>query len=405
MANIDKIILNGTQYDLPSGGSSYTAGEGIDITNDVISADTDNQNEVIASALVELHNDKADRTQLNNYQPKGNYTTTEQVDATVQSYARSETEAISVEKVDAAALNDLDERVTTLEQGGSGGGITGITMNGSSVTVTSGVADLGTVVTDKSDKQDVLVSGTNIKTINNESILGSGNITIGSGSSYTAGEGIDITNSVITNTREQRVLTFEDRTYGVNAAVKIVSPHWAYTENEIEDPASNMVFFNNVPSENANPYVQSNFLDGTLMEFEITSYHEDSSSSFRFEPDSVTGGKMYVYYNGQWEDEEGYGMIYTYDYFAEGQKYRMNQACLNAFIAAMQADCPYDSMDVKVKNYAWSTDKSASAVHSGTAYPLVYETDFTALAARVTALEAALGNISSSLDTINGEVV
>ena len=42
-------------------------------------------------------------------------------------------------------------------------------------------------------KQDTLVSGTNIKTINGESILGSGDITIEGGtSSYTAGEGIDI---------------------------------------------------------------------------------------------------------------------------------------------------------------------------------------------------------------------
>lgn len=47
------------------------------------------------------------------------------------------------------------------------------------------------------DKQDTLVSGTNIKTINNTSILGSGNIDIQGGSSYTAGTGIDITNSVI----------------------------------------------------------------------------------------------------------------------------------------------------------------------------------------------------------------
>ena len=48
------------------------------------------------------------------------------------------------------------------------------------------------------DKQDTLVSGTNIKTINNTSILGSGNIDIqGGGSSYTAGTGIDITNDVI----------------------------------------------------------------------------------------------------------------------------------------------------------------------------------------------------------------
>lgn len=96
------------------------------------------------------------------------------------------------------------------------GTITGITMNGASKG-TSGVVNLGTVITDISGKQDVidsshkldadlvddttstnkfvtasdkstwsgkqdeLVSGVNIKTINNESILGSGNITIQGG--------------------------------------------------------------------------------------------------------------------------------------------------------------------------------------------------------------------------------
>ena len=52
-------------------------------------------------------------------------------------------------------------------------------------------------------KQDILVSGTNIKTINNESILGSGNIVIQGGSgggSYSAGANIDITNNVISVT-------------------------------------------------------------------------------------------------------------------------------------------------------------------------------------------------------------
>jgi hypothetical protein len=66
---------------------------------------------------------------------------------------------------------------------------------------TSGKAsqsDLETVSGQVANKQDTLVSGTNIKTINNESILGSGNIDIqGGGSSYTAGTGIDITNNVI----------------------------------------------------------------------------------------------------------------------------------------------------------------------------------------------------------------
>jgi hypothetical protein len=53
-------------------------------------------------------------------------------------------------------------------------------MNGASIG-TSGVVDLGTVITshqDISGKQDNLVSGTNIKTINNTSLLGSGNIAI-----------------------------------------------------------------------------------------------------------------------------------------------------------------------------------------------------------------------------------
>ena len=37
------------------------------------------------------------------------------------------------------------------------------------------------LTTDLADKQDTLVSGTNIKTINNQSLLGEGNITIGGG--------------------------------------------------------------------------------------------------------------------------------------------------------------------------------------------------------------------------------
>lgn len=63
------------------------------------------------------------------------------------------------------------------------GTITGIKMNGSSKG-TSGVVDLGTVLTEHQNldgKQDKLVSGTNIKTINGTSILGSGDISIGEG--------------------------------------------------------------------------------------------------------------------------------------------------------------------------------------------------------------------------------
>ena len=57
------------------------------------------------------------------------------------------------------------------------GTITSVKMNGSTVS-SSGEADLGTVITDISGKQDALVSGTNIKTINSTSLLGSGDIAV-----------------------------------------------------------------------------------------------------------------------------------------------------------------------------------------------------------------------------------
>lgn len=53
----------------------------------------------------------------------------------------------------------------------------------------TGEVDLGTVITahqDISGKQDKLISGTNIKTINGESVLGSGDITISGGASSSA---------------------------------------------------------------------------------------------------------------------------------------------------------------------------------------------------------------------------
>ena len=66
------------------------------------------------------------------------------------------------------------------------GTVTGVKVNGTTKNPSNGVVDLGTVITshqDISGKQDKLVSGANIKTINGTSILGSGDITISGGSS------------------------------------------------------------------------------------------------------------------------------------------------------------------------------------------------------------------------------
>lgn len=54
-------------------------------------------------------------------------------------------------------------------------------------------------ITNWNAKQNALVSGSTIKTINNTSLLGSGNINVG-GMEYTAGTGINISSGIISNT-------------------------------------------------------------------------------------------------------------------------------------------------------------------------------------------------------------
>lgn len=72
------------------------------------------------------------------------------------------------------------------------------TFNSASQNAQSGVAINGELSTNYQSK---LTSGTNIKTINNESILGEGNITISSGTTYTGGTGISIdANNAINHT-------------------------------------------------------------------------------------------------------------------------------------------------------------------------------------------------------------
>ena len=89
------------------------------------------------------------------------------------------------------------------------GTVTGVKVNGSTKNPSNGVVDLGTVITshqDISGKQDKLVSGTNIKTINGQSIVGSGNITI------SGGGGEQIEEPFVYDTGEQKLIMFENAT-------------------------------------------------------------------------------------------------------------------------------------------------------------------------------------------------
>ena len=96
-------------------------------------------------------------------------------------YTKSETDDLLDEKLDVTAYTptDLSNYYTKSE--------------------TSSSTQISTAL---NAKQNTLVSGTNIKTINNESILGSGNITVqgGGGGSYEAGTNISITDGDTTDT-------------------------------------------------------------------------------------------------------------------------------------------------------------------------------------------------------------
>lgn len=103
------------------------------------------------------------------------------------------------------------------------GTVTGVKINGTTKNPTSGVVDLGTVITAHQDirgKQDKLVSGTNIKTINGTSILGSGDIVIsGGGGSSSGGAGVYLTSFAVEQFCTGLVeLTDEQRDELLNAA-------------------------------------------------------------------------------------------------------------------------------------------------------------------------------------------
>jgi len=82
-------------------------------------------------------------------------------------------------------------------------------------------------------KQNTLVSGTNIKTVNGNTLLGSGDLTIGN--TYTAGTGISIASNVVTNTAPDQTITL---TAGNRISITGTYPNFTigYVEPTINTP-------------------------------------------------------------------------------------------------------------------------------------------------------------------------
>lgn len=120
-------------------------------------------------------------------------------------YTKTETDGLLDTKLDVTAYTptDLSNYYTKSETSGATEISTALESKADTATTYTKTETDNAITAATSTKQDTLVSGTNIKTINGETLLGEGNITIqggGGGSSYTAGDGIDITNDVISVT-------------------------------------------------------------------------------------------------------------------------------------------------------------------------------------------------------------
>lgn len=184
-------------------GAAYSAGTNINIdVNNVISVtgiteqiqdveDHINEvEEVTASALTELKTNKVDTSAMTAY------ATNEHLDEVEEVTASALTE-LKTTKLDSTALTQYytsAQTDTAISNATSGLASTNYVDNAVSGKVDTSAmteyytsAQTDTQITNAvSGKQDTLISGTNIKTINNESILGSGNIVISGGSGGSA---------------------------------------------------------------------------------------------------------------------------------------------------------------------------------------------------------------------------
>ena len=184
MSNIiDKIQLSGVTYDIGGqGGSGVSVVEVTQAEYDALptSAKTDTSKMYVIT--------DAEAGDLTNY------------------YTKSETNTLLGGKADTATTYTKTEVDTAL--GGKADTATTYTKTEVDNAITAAT----------STKQDTLVSGTNIKTINNESLLGSGNIDIqggGGGKAIEAGRGISVTTGETADTVSFNLPIYSGSNHGI----------------------------------------------------------------------------------------------------------------------------------------------------------------------------------------------
>lgn len=142
-------------------------------------------------------------------------------------YTKSEADDLLDAKLDVSAYTptDLSNYYTKSETSGATEISTALASKADTATTYTKSEVDNAITAATSTKQDQLVSGTNIKTINNESILGSGNITIeggGGGKAVSAGTNISITTGETADTINC-TLNLENGTNSQSGGIKLKS--------------------------------------------------------------------------------------------------------------------------------------------------------------------------------------
>ena len=247
MANINKIKLSGTTYSIQDLNATKT----VELTQaqyDALSVKYPNTFYIITDA---------EAGDLSNY------------------YTKTETDGLLDTKLDVTAYTptDLSNYYTKSETSGATEISTALESKADTATTYTKTETDNAITAATSTKQDTLVSGTNIKTINNQSILGEGNITIGGG----GGESCTVDSTDIFYTFNERYLN-----YGLDMRVRYVVLDYAQHKTEMPNVSVEVNFrdanYSTFVSKNINlDYSTSSYTLGDISQAEYIDVTYDST--------------------------------------------------------------------------------------------------------------------------------
>ena len=206
----------------------------------------------------------------------------------------------------------------------------------------------------------------------------------GGGTSYTAGAGIDITGNVISNTREQRVLIDEDDDTGLHSGFIVKSPHYRYSNGDYNFNEWSRIFANNIPVENANPYVQSGFFVNNRMKITLKDIQVDGSYTPAWATETIygymtingttvnSGEKITITSDGNADYTLKTGDVIVVDSSSFGN-------VISLFDQELQTGYVLYTSIVNIDNYQWTTTNSAYVVHNGAETQLADSSSVTTL--------------------------